>query len=290
MIYIGVEDRDKSHIIQEYVESNGIKKTIILSPKKLFFDHQSSAEVVEWDEIIMYRFFYRLLQEIGSDTLVVVNEILRTQKRTDLTYNCIRHYLNQTPHKIIFQRFPLIDTIEDFMILFDFETNSRWKHEKFDIDLLEEVDITVLSANISIKTIETIATPALVDKYQAKKKQLFEGLGNKDPHTIPRNLYLLSGKARLQLATDDRVYIARNRRFKRINRLATYRDEKFPDIPYTVFDLPHNFLDFIDFLSLSGQRNIEVFTSNLKVDRWYVKRYIDWTRRLDDAITSLSRG
>ena len=72
------------------------------------------------DEIIQYKFYYRLLQEIGKDTLLVVNECLRMQNRYDLTYNCLRLFLQQTPHALVFQYLPIIDTIADFMVLFDF--------------------------------------------------------------------------------------------------------------------------------------------------------------------------
>ena len=64
-------------------------------------DHDD--EFIEWADIIEYRYYYRLLQEIGSKTLVVVNECLRTQARHDLTYNCMRLFLNQTDHRLIFQ-------------------------------------------------------------------------------------------------------------------------------------------------------------------------------------------
>ena len=57
---------------------------------------------IEYNEVIMYRTFYPLLEEIGPDHLLVVNEFMRTRNRNDLTYNCLRHYLNQCGHTMVF--------------------------------------------------------------------------------------------------------------------------------------------------------------------------------------------
>jgi hypothetical protein len=114
---------------------HGIEKVFILTPANFslacpFANH----ETIEWAVIIQYKFFYRLLQEINQRTLAVVNERLSTQNRYDLTYSCIRHFLTQSSHQIVFQHLPLIDSIEDFMVLLDSEARSRWKREQLNIE------------------------------------------------------------------------------------------------------------------------------------------------------------
>ena len=94
MIRLGLSDDEKRACVARYRSEHGIGKVFILSPARFVFACEDS-EQIEWAQIIQYRHFYRLLQEIDRSTLVVVNECLRTQNRSDLTYNCIRHFLQQ---------------------------------------------------------------------------------------------------------------------------------------------------------------------------------------------------
>lgn len=297
MIYLGLHNQDKDRRAAEYCADSAIEKVIILAPAKFALPCSfANHETIEWAEIIQYKFFYRLLQEINDRTLVVVNECLRTQNRYDLTYNCIRHFLNQTPHQLIFQYLPIIDSIEDFMILFDFDTRSRWKRERFSAELLTE-------SRIEVAPVEAVFNPVPVETdaktkaaYQAEKAKLIAGIGLKDPHTIPRNLYLMSGKAKLKyieagdggLFAERRHYVGRNNRFK-IETLQTYKEPSYPSAPYTVFEFCHNFIDFADFMALSRQSVFDVLSADLKVDQWYLARYREWGERLKDATASLQR-
>ncbi|MFA5922343.1 MAG: hypothetical protein WC856_13790 [Methylococcaceae bacterium] len=287
MIFIGLTDPEKNTRIMNYCESHAIDKVFILSPKKFYFDCEfENSEVIEYADIIEYRYFYRLLQEINSSTLIVINECLRTQNRYDLTYNCIRHFLNQAKHQLIFQWLPLIDDIQDFMILFDFDTRSRWKREKFDIDLLENCRIEIQPKRIELNRIDVTTDATLKNAYQREKTKLVDGIGIKDPHTIPRNLYLMSGKARMQRVVIGEHYIGRNDRFK--IGMQTYKESAYQDTPYTVFEFPHNFIDFADFVALSKQTVFNVLVAGLKVDDWYFDRYNQWTKRLNDGYANLS--
>lgn len=287
MIFIGLTDPEKNTIIMNYCESHAIDKVFMLSPKRFYFDCAfENSEVIEYTDIIEYRYFYRLLQEINSSSLVVINECLRTQNRYDLTYNCIRHFLNQAKHQLIFQWLPMIDDMQDFMILFDFDTRSRWKREKFDIDLLEHSRIKLQPRRIVLNPVHVPTDEALRQAYRKEKDRLINGIGIKDPHTIPRNLYLMSGKARMQQVEMGRHYIGRNNRFK-IDMMQTYKEAVYPH-HYAVFELPHNFIDFADFLALSGQTELDVLVADLKVDRWYFERYQQWTERLNEAYANLS--
>ena len=285
MIYLGLDDAAKGEAIRRYCAEHAIQKVIVVSPGKFRFSHE--AEHVEWAEVTLYRVFYRLLQQIDASTLVVVSECLRTQNRNDLSYNCLRLFLAQTTHQIVFQRLPLIETFEDFSILFDFDTRSRWKREKIGPDLLRESDIRVAPVPIEFRAVEVSTDAKTRAAYTKKKRELIDRIGLKDPHTIPRNLYLMSGKSKLSRIDSGRSYVGRNDRFK-LDRFTTYREPSYPHAPYTVFELPHNFIDFTDFLALSRQTSIDVLVADLKVDAWYMSRYEAWLGRLRDAYKMLS--
>lgn len=286
MILLGLDAATKDARISAYCAEHGVQRVFVLSPAKYQFPVSFEPhEHIEWADIIEYKFFYRLLQEIDANTLVVVNECLRTQNRYDLTYNCIRHFLNQAGHQLVFQYLPIIDTVEDFMILFDFDTRSRWKRDKFRAELLKESHIESAPATPALRPIEVETDAKTRAAYAKKKRELIDGIGLKDPHTIPRNLYLMSGKAKLQHVAADADYVGRNNRFK-LERLRTYADTAFPAAS-TVFEFCHDVIHFGDFLALSRQTTVDVLVADLKVDRWYLARYEAWTKRLLDAYAAL---
>lgn len=301
MIHIGLDDAAKGEIIARYREEHGIKKIYVLSPAR--FAPSRAAEhmtdpatqgdgrdglYLDWPNLIQYRYYYKLLQEIDRSTLVVVNECLRTQNRHDLTYNCIRNYLNQTPHVLVFQYLPIIDTIDDFMVLFDFATQSRWKREAFRADLLSEAKIQVATAPLSIEPVRVPVDDKIRAAYAKEKAALLADVRSdpdKDPHQIPRNLLLVSGKAKLPHVDHGRRYVGRNNRFKLPN-LETYREAAGPE-ERVVLELPHNFIDMADLLTVSRQHRLEALVADTKAEDWYLRRFQDWTRRVNDAAATL---
>lgn len=290
MIYLGKDNLAKSNVLSEYVKASGVRKVFILSPEKFRFDYAGEAvEWVGWADIIKYRFFYRLLQEIGNDVLVVVNECLRTQNRYDLTYNCIRNFLNQTRHVIIFQYLPIIESIEDFMILFDFDTRSRWRRERFNAQLLDEVNISCTPRPVSFRRINIGASEKLRAVYTRERQKLFDSIGLKDPHTIPRNLHLVAGREKLhyieQYMDPDQNYVGRNNRFN-IPTMHGYKDPSFAS-GCAVFEFCHNIIDFSDFISLSQQSAVDVLIAEVKADQWYYERFYNWTQSLSNAYTAI---
>ncbi|MDF1578612.1 MAG: hypothetical protein P1P81_09255 [Desulfobulbales bacterium] len=286
MIFFGQTNREKCEHITATLAS-GFDKVIIISPTRFRFDYRpESGEWLDWDQVIMYRHFYRLLQEIDHCTVLVINECLRKKNRNDLTYNCIRHYINQAGSVIIFQYLPIIDSIEDFMILYDFATNTRWKHKH-----LEQVDLT--EAAISgrrvvpeLNSTAEAATPAETKTYNDKKKKLFAELGAKDPHTLPRNLYLQTGRVRCRLIDSGKNYVGRNNRFK-LKNLATYREVQPGRKVDSVFELPHNPIEFNDFIALGRPNKLEILLTDLPVDQFYWNRYQSWLREINRAYAAL---
>lgn len=296
MIYLGYDNEDKAAIIAAYCRRHSIQKTVVISPKQ-FPLPVDGGDLVAYDQVIMYVVYYRLLQEIDRYTLVVINESLRTQNRYDLAYNCIRNYLNQTDHQLIFQQLPQIDAIEDFMILFDFDTRSRWKREKFDLNLvMDNAVVDVCPLDLQFNRIDVPTAAATKAKYAQERERLFAAIGAKDPHTLPRTLHLLGGRDKLNwIDTNSRPtlfgggmsrrYVARNRRLGRDN-IITYTGAQ-PGEPYTLIDLPHRFIDFSDFIRQTGQTRFDFLAADLAVDTWYFNRYQEWKERINETYASL---
>jgi len=298
VIHIGYDEDAKRQTIAAYCQSHDIRRVVVISHDKCPLPIPDTDQV-KYSDVIMYVTFYRLLQEIDRQTLVVVNECLRTQNRHDLAYNCVRNYLNQTDHQLIFQWLPQIDEKEDFMILFDFATKSRWKRRHFDIDLiLDNAEVKLQPRLPTFNRVDVATTAPTRTRYHAERDKLFANLGTKDPHTLPRNLYLIGGKDKLAHidsqenslfgAESARYYVARNQRLKRAN-IITYEDANAESAPYTAIELPHRFIDFSDFLWASRQTRTGVLVADLKVDEWYFNRYTEWSQRIHATCASLQQ-
>ncbi|MCO5190353.1 MAG: hypothetical protein M9918_19455 [Anaerolineae bacterium] len=298
MIRLGLTSAEKHSLATQYTAQYAIQHIVWIAPVE---PAAYLGEWIEYKEVIMYRTFYRLLQEIDNNTLVVIDECLRTQNRYSLEYNCIRQYLNQAGHVIVFQYLPLIDTADDFMILFDFATRSRWKREKFNPDLFDEVDICVRPIPISFNAIPVPTSKRTKKRYQTQRDKLLREVSNstRDPHIIPRQLHLIGGadkfahikageQPQLALFSDSaetRRYVARNKRLKH-PAITTFRDIKGTG-QYTLVDMPHRFIDFTDFLGTTRQTTIDILVADLKVDHWYVNHYQQWQERLNATYANL---
>ena len=301
MIHLGYTDHEKRQTIEQYCATHGIEHVVAISPEKFPFS-LDGADNVTYESTIMYVTFYRLLQEIHTGTLIILSECLRTQNRYELNYNCIRMFLNQTNHCLVFQQLPQIDTQEDFMILFDFVTGSRWKRRKWDIDLiLDNAQVQVRQLPLTFNRIDVATAASTQKKYEKEKARRFAQLGARDPHTLPRNLYLIGGKDKLahidahaagQLSLFDTAvgpqqYVARNQRLKRDN-IVSYGDVA-GNGRYTIIELPHRFIEFSDFMRRTGQTEHDVLVADLKVDEWYYGRYLAWKDRIDETYSSLQQ-
>ena len=300
-VYLGLDDPEKARIIADYRAEHGIERMIVLSPERFApaFCPERATDPMEhctgrtlhylaWPDVILYRFYYRLLQEIDGRTLIVVNEGLRSQDRSDLTYNCVRNFLNQTQHVLVFQYLPLIDSLDDFGVLFDFVTRSKWKREPVTRELLREATIRGRVPKLEISPHLVPVDSATSDRYQREREALFAEVRasvDKDPHVLPRTLAQVGGKTKLAHLRPGGLYVGRNDRFK-VQGLVTYRDVASRE-PRTVFELPHAFLDFADFLTVTRQSEVTALIADLPADRWYLRRYTDWAGRLQDAAATL---
>jgi hypothetical protein len=281
MIRIGLGPRDKQKVINEYLASNNIKKVFCFYFKKFppKFKADCEIEYIEYADIEMYKFFYRLLEEIDEHSLIVMDECMRTQNRSELIYNCAHHYLNQTPHRIIFEFFPIIDSKDDFMILLDFENKGKYKGKSFDYAFLQNEDIKIKPFKIKLETINVPITDKDRERYKKKKEYLFDNLGEKDPDTIPRNLQLLAGDIKKRAIEPDKLYVARNKRFK-LDNVFTYRDITGKG-DYIVIDMHYRRLNFNDFLKTTKMNKVKYLCTTLPIDNFVTTDFMKWKARLD---------
>lgn len=297
MILVGFDAASVQSEVVRYVGAHPIRRVVVIATERFApsWEMPVAHEVVPWSEVQKYRTFYRLLQEIDGDTLVVVFEGLRSQDRQSLDANCVRHYLRKTPHRIIAQRLPIIDALDDVMVLVDWSNDSRWKRERARPELLRDVECQVRPIDLRFEVIAVETTPKERDAYAREKRALIDGIGLRDPHTIPRNLALLGGKAKARWArawgdaADDappRRYLGRNTRLG-LSPFDTYEAARAGEGPYTVVEFCHRTLDFCDAVTATGQSRFDVLVTDLKVDAWYFDRFTAWAGRVRDAYAAL---
>ena len=281
MIRIGLNPQEKQHVINDYTKAHDLKKVLVFHPARFTLAVQCPIPVehIDYTDIIMYKFFYRLLEEIGNDHLLVFNECLRTQKRSDLTYNCAHHYCNQTPHKIVFEHFPFIDDTNDFMILLDLINKGRYKGKSFEWGLLSGEDVRTKQLQFRFQATMVPITQKDKKRYEEKKAQLFAELGQGDPDTIPRNLHIFAGNMKKKSLDPEVQYVARNDRFK-LSNVVTYKNAQEGN--YVVIDFSHRRIDFNDFLKTTGMAEIKFLSTGLNVDRYYASELKAWIERVGE--------
>ena len=248
-------------------------------PPQYDFGGLDKAEYNEWSDIIMYNFSYRLLEEIDKHTLIILEELVRTQNRSDLTYNCAHHYLNQTPHRIIFEYFPIIEQQEDVMILLNFENKDKYRGKGFQYEYLKEEDIKMISRKVELEVIDVETAAKEIELYEKKKENLFANLGNKDPDIIPRNLQLLAGDFKKKALKPHELYVARNKRFKLPN-VFTYKEVKEED--YIIVDMHYRRINLNDFLKETQVNKLRYLATALPIDKFYISEFNNWNKNLED--------
>lgn len=284
MIRIGLTEKQKQKYIVKLVKEQNITSVIVFSPQKFEIDIPDIGDIpirqIEYKEVIMYRTFYPLLEEIGEGHLLVVNEFLRTKNRNDLTYNCLRHYLNQCGQQIIFEYFPFVDQPEDFMILLDFDTKSKHKGFPFLSEHLKESDVLCVNHNIKLNVKKVNLPKEAEEEYKKKKTELFESIENRDPDIIPRELHAFTGKWKRSYIEPEKLYVARNSRFKMKNVVPYTKVQ--PKINYTLLDWQHKRLPMNDFFKTTKQHNITYMSTGLSIDKVYINAFKAWNKRLEE--------
>lgn len=284
MIRIGLGIRQKEKLINNYIEDNNIKDVFVLYSHKY---HQrlnlcKDYEEIEYNEWEMYRTFYPMISKVRPDSLIIVNEALRTTNYGDLKVNCATVWLNQTPHRIIFNTLPFIDNKEDFRILQKLDQGTK-QVSKFDYVQLQSQDILIKPYKIKLDVVSLLKT---TDRQKASYDKLKESLGkdiednvSMDPNNLPRRLQVKSGNYKKELIQEDKLYIARNQRFK-LKNVETYRDYD-EQKEHIIIDFPISRLDLVDYILKTKTKKLKYLSTDLSIDQYLVGEVSKWIGRLD---------
>lgn len=277
MFYLG--NWDKQKIITHYLNNNDVRKVLVIHSErhKETFDIPVPHEYIEYHQTIMYKNYYRLLQWIDKYTLIIIDNILATQNRYQLEYNCINNYINQTPQRIVFNYLPFIEDKDDFMILLDFYNKNLYKGEPFDWKYLKDVNLHIKPVHLNFNFIDIPMNEKDKQVYEKKKNELFDNIGLRDPDTIPRNLSILAGDLRKTKVDPDTKYVTRNARCKKL-QTTLYKQNELN----TIFDFPTKRTELIDLLYITKKTTIDVVTSDLSIDQYHKTDYLAWKERLEE--------
>lgn len=286
MIYLGYSNSEKTEIINRHINANSFDRVYFITHEKFILDIDK-VEVVTYNDIIEYAYYYRIIENTTQRSLIIINELLRDRNRKNLTFNCIRTFLNNTNNILVFNFLPIIDNREDFCSLFDFATQNRFKYSKFDDLDLNETQISCKIKPIKLNFIDVQIDMFASERYFEYKKKLFESFVKKDPDVIPRELQLYASRFKENAIIKTKKYIARNKRIKKDNILS-YK-ELMSEGEYTIFDIPFNNIDFIDFLYFSKQTEIEILTSVLKIDGFFKSRLINFKNELEYVYSKIHK-
>lgn len=283
LIRIGLNEKQKQNEIMTYVKNNSIKNVIVFSPEKIFMELpelEVPIRQIGYKEIIMYRTFFPLLEEIDKDYLLVANELMRDVNRNCLTYNCYAKYTNQTLHRIVFNFHPIISSSKDIMILVDFDNSQKNKGLGLADISLGGYDIQCVQKKYNLNVLKIPLPEGAVKEYEEEKERLFDSLGNKNPDTIPRNLHIWTGKYKAVFINDTEFYIARNQRFKKPN-VSVFKNAE-AGRHYTLLDFPVRQIELNDFLRTTEQENLKYMSTGLNIDNVYTSTFNNWIKEVEN--------
>jgi hypothetical protein len=287
MIYLGYNNNEKEDIINNHIKNNDFDRVYFISHEK-FLLNIKDVEIVTYKDIIEYAYYYRIIENTTKKTLIVLNELLRDKNRNNLTYNCIRTFLNNTQNVMVFNFLPIIENREDFCSLYDFATQSNYKYSKFDNLDISQTKIFCKQKNINFNFVNANLDMFANESYEAYKTKLFNNFNKKDPDIIPRELQIYSSKFKEYLITDNGKYMFRNKRLKK-NNIYSYK-QILNEGKYIIFDIPFNNIDIIDFLFFSQQLDIDVISSDLKIDIFFKNKLINFKTELDYVYAKLYKN
>ncbi len=153
----------------------------------VILDSDIPVERITYAQSIEYRYYYSWLQRIGTKSLVVWNNALRTANRYDLHYNCIRRYMQQAGNRLIFERLPIRKKKEDFMILWDMVQDNPFLKEAYEEARFAAGSIAMKDVGVDVEQVPVVLTPAEIEKYAAEKDKAIASV-KKDPDIVPRRL------------------------------------------------------------------------------------------------------
>lgn len=292
MFYIGAWDKQK--IITHYLEHNPSVNGVVVFYREGLqreYDIPVKCEYLEYKQSIKYTNYYRLLEHVNRNTLIIVDECLGTSNCHCLEYNCMKTILNQTPQRLVFNYLPFIDSVDDFMILMEFYNDVRYKGEAFDWNFLKDINLHVKPVHVKIEFERMDLPEKSIEKYTREREKLFNNAVNDveiNPDTIHRQLALLAGNLRFNSLPEEKRglindCLVRNNRFK---MGVTYKDcmKTYPECDeIKVFDFPTYKKHLLDVLNVLKVDKIHVFTSDLRVDDLYYRQtWEKWVNELEE--------
>jgi hypothetical protein len=281
MIYLGYREKEKIDIINEYIKKNEIKDIYFITNDKFKLDiFFGNIKYVTYKDIIQYAYYYRIIENTTKNTLIILNEIHKDTNRYNLTYNCIRTFLNGTGNVLIFNYLPIIYDKEDFCSLIDFETQTRFKYLKLDKINLQGLDISYRQLNLRLNKI--MVPTGLFDEtlYIEHKKKIFDELNSKDIHTIPRKLQLFTSKIKTGIYTSENC-------ISRTKRKNTVSFKSLPREKLKIIDLPFHMTDLINYICMAEIEQIDIISTGLKVDVWFENRVEKLIKELEYVYNKL---
>jgi hypothetical protein len=96
---------------------------------------------------------------------------------------------------------------------------------------------------------------------------------------------LVTGKTKIPYLTGGQRYVGRNNRFN-LDAFESFKTSREPG-DWVIFELPHNFIDLCDHLTVSRQSSLQVMVANTKAEQWYWERFQGWAKRQRDAQAAL---
>lgn len=312
MIHLGLDPHERAAIVRAEVAAHGLSRVVTIGAADVGLGAGMdgtdgvASQFIPWSEATFYRHHHPLLRTLQGErgrVLLVLDGCLRAQNRHELTYNCLRNYRHEAPYALIFERLPIIDAVDDLMILFDLDTDSRWKREPLPAaapSLLGEARWSVRELSVGFRALDVPTTAAERAAYESARGALLADARAgvvKDPHAIPRNLHLLGGPAKARWASAPllsggaRRYLARNQRaaLRGLGAVDTF-DAASPGAPYTLAEFPHRFLDLTDAAEAARQWSFDALVADLNVDRWYFERFAAWAGRVREAYALIARA
>lgn len=183
-IYLGT--CDASYEISQNIASFGVERVFVVGDD-IEIDTKVPVERITYAQSIEYRYYYSWLQRIGPASLLVWNNAMRTVKRYDLHYNCMRKYMQQAGHRLIFERLPIRKSREDFMILWDMMQNNPYLREPYDEVSFTGIDISMRDVAVNVEEVRVELTGEELEQYAAEKERIIAGV-KKDTNVVPRRL------------------------------------------------------------------------------------------------------
>lgn len=182
MIYLG--EQDKQSIIQNAMKTCD---SVFLIGKPIEW---LECDYVAYKDTILYKNYYDLQARITDKSLVIFNEVMVSTNRYLLNYNCMRKYVLARPKRLIFQYYPIKKAKEDFMILYDLDSDSPYLKQRYD-DVKLRAKVGDMDFNWN-KT-DIVLTDKEIEGYYREKKKIIENVKD-DPDIIPRRLLKYSEK------------------------------------------------------------------------------------------------